>query len=204
MWNGKDNRENFEAHVNKLLEQLLELQEKGLTVSELLMPMPPCLIKLGDENVTEDEGEGEGSGAAMEWHGGRESWEDWLAHSGKLGARAREALVTAVHLHPRLNVTLDGGAWASAAGVRCCAVRPSIFTGWSKDEFAQPLEWIWLEQGETVRQRAEKRKPGDAGYMALACWAAAWRTLGALGCFATCGTIDCSPTEPAADHPMVL
>ena len=184
VWNGADNRENFEAHVLALVEQLLELQEGGLTVNELLMPMPPCVITLGDENAS-------GERVEMKWHGGAESWEAWLRSTCALGQRAREALVSAVRLHPRLNVTLDGGAWASAAGVRVCAERPSIFTGWSKKEFAQPLEWVWLERGETVRAVAERRRPGDAGYAALARWAACWR--GAGGAAKPLGTLTRTP-----------
>jgi hypothetical protein len=52
VWNGGDDRANFEAHVVPLIDQLLELQEKGMMVDELMMPLPPCIITLGeDENV---------------------------------------------------------------------------------------------------------------------------------------------------------
>jgi len=33
--------------INPLIKQLLELQQQGLTVGEMLMPMPPCVITFG-------------------------------------------------------------------------------------------------------------------------------------------------------------
>ena len=182
VWNDSDNRVNFEAHVEGLVEQLLELQEHGLTVSELLAPLPPCLITIGLEETAKVAdackttiGAGESQSViGMEWSGGASSWETWEV----LGACAREVLVTAVTMYPDLCLCLDGGAFAAAAGVRCCAERPSLFSSWTKSEFAQPYKWHLLKEGETIRSYCESVRPGDAGFLALALWVQRWRVHG--------------------------
>ena len=182
VWNGADDRVNFEAHVNDLIKQLLELQEKGLAVSELVAPLPPCIITMGEDGELKDvpaamqtkvNDRGNEATIGMQWHGGASDWQSQLRESN------RDVLVTDVKMQPNLCICLDGGTWSAAAGVRVCAERPSLFTSWTKEEFAKPLEWVWLEQGDTVRAYCERHAKGDEGYLALALWAQQWRTHGA-------------------------
>jgi len=187
VWNGGDDRANFEAHVVPLIDQLLELQEKGMMVDELMMPLPPCIITLGeDENVAvpasmkkivdipEHEMVPEHKTViGMHWRGGAQSWEESLAHE------AEEAIIMAVATYPKMVLCLDGGAWSAAAGERCCAERPSLFTSWTKEEFARPFEWVWLDKGDSVLKYCERERPGDVAFRALAIWVQSWREHGA-------------------------
>jgi hypothetical protein len=183
VWNGSDGRANFVAHVLPLIEQLLELQEKGMAIDELIMQLPPCMITLGaQENASVPVNmkhevklkNGHTSCIGMQWRGEKASWKD----CDLLGREAEEAIITAAVMYPKLCICLDGGAWAAAAGERCCAERPSLFTSWTKDEFAQALEWVWLEEGETVYTYCDRERPSDPAYMTLAIWAQQWRKHG--------------------------
>ena len=117
---------------------------------------------------------GQKSCIGMQWRGEKASWED----CDLLGREAEEAIITAAVMYPKLCICLDGGAWAAAAGERCCAERPSLFTSWTKEEFAQALEWIWLEEGETVYSYCDRERPSDPAYRTLAVWAQQWRKHG--------------------------
>jgi hypothetical protein len=183
VWNGSDGRANFVAHVLPLIDQLLELQEKGMAIDELIMQLPPCMITLGtQENASVPVNmkhqvflnNGQKSCIGMQWRGEKASWED----CDLLGREAEEAIITAAVMYPKLCICLDGGAWAAAAGERCCAERPSLFTSWTKEEFAQALEWIWLEEGETVYSYCDRERPSDPAYRTLAVWAQQWRKHG--------------------------
>ena len=178
VWNGKDNRPNFEAHVVCVVRHLLELQDTGVMVPEMLMPMPPVNITLGDEENNDvsaahkavlKPGTPDEATVGMQWHGGAEGWQAWLANAAR-GAAAREALVEGVMVYPSLNITLDGGTWLAASGVRATGERPSLFTNQSRTEATHPFEWVWLAAGDSVRAYCERHAPGDAAFLALAEW----------------------------------
>ena len=57
VWEGKDDRANFAAHVTPLVRQLVELEINGYDVADLLMPLPPTitlssLFGLSDSSIS--------------------------------------------------------------------------------------------------------------------------------------------------------
>jgi hypothetical protein len=167
--------------VNRLVEQMLKAQEDGLTVSESISSLPPCVITLGAEAEAEDvppdctrtvqwidkdTGETRQQKIGMVWEGKHTHWRD----TSLLGAVAREVIATAVRLKPYLNVTLDGGTWSSITGVRVSAEKSSFFDSCNRYEHARPFEWVWLEKGDSVRAYCERKRPGDAAFLKLALW----------------------------------
>ena len=171
----------------KLLDQLLQLQDQGMVVPELMTSLPPCIIKMGAEtsevnpdskcNVRwmDDLGEEHIQCVGMEWAGGASCWRD----SPMLGAVAREVLLEACTLYPYVNVTLDGGTWSSATGVRVSAERSSFLDSLNRYEHSRPFEWVWLNAGDTVHAYCERKRPGDVAFAELAEWGLATTEHGA-------------------------
>ena len=158
-----------------LVRQLLDLQDRGLIVPDMISSLPPCLIKLGEEAMnlnasacvkTETPDETYTRRVAMEWEHGAANWRD----SPLLGASMREVIATAVQLYPFVNFTLDGGTWSSVTGVRVSAERSSFLDSLGRHEHARPFEWVWLEAGDTVRGYCERKRPGDVAFLTLAMW----------------------------------
>ena len=161
-------------------------------MEELLAPLPPVILRFG---ASEQMSAGEANQVqsipwkqedaarvavvGMEWHGGAPDWSTWVSRSSSLGAVAREVLLTSVIINPKLNVTLDGGTWAGASGVRVSAERSSLFNGQTRYEHSRPFEWVWLEAGDCVRSYCARKRPDDEGFYSLALWGLQSRRHGA-------------------------
>ena len=151
---------------------MLELQDKGHDAS-LIMPLPPVLIFWGKEEVSKQTPKADAIGG----HGLEDgevayvSCVDLRGDGSKAdpGAPGREALVNTVSMFPSLNITLDGAAWASSAGVSVAAKEVNDFlSSQTRAERKQPFRWVLLEKDDCVNAWCNRKRPGDNTFWAIA------------------------------------
>ena len=166
--------------MTPLIEQLLKLE--GGCELDMLMPLPPLLILRGKEcsdNAHKIEGDDafEDEGPKENGFGAGETrfieLTDLRAPNagakGDAGQQLREALVLAVTMYPSMNVTLDGGTWASASSVSVAAKDLNNFlSSQTREEHSQPYCWDFLDANDTVRAWCERKRPGNASFLAVA------------------------------------
>lgn len=177
------------------------LQKDMIVVDEMVTHLPPALIDIGDDETSGVDGSfvtlvqcqthgdlGDGDDAAeecqdadrlppvkvgMRWQDvdcEHANWDEWSAPFG--GWLTRRTLAKDTIMRPRLNITLDGGTWLAAAGLRATGDRPSLFTNLTKREAIEVFEWVWLEAGESVRAYCKRVARGrETAFLALAAWA---------------------------------
>ena len=188
VWQGKDDGANFRAHVTPLVQQLVELEANGHDCAEILMPLPPVLVKRGaqecepDQYVTSTSWRQHATKTASTRYSGADGLgpgnraylhlQDLRGATGgknELGQLGRLAVVRAVRVFPSLMLCLDGGTWASASGVPVSAKeRNDFLTNLTRKEQRTPYRWRWLEAGDCVYRWCDRMRPGDKAFYEVA------------------------------------
>ena len=147
----------FEAHVKGMLEQLFDVQDRG-TSMDLLQQLPPKLVTLWGELETASTATTNGDGRPRAFQ--------VEVDTPPAGTYGHEALIRHVMMEFAMNITFDGGSWASISGKQASigSTCNSFLDNFDVEQHQKPYHYGFMEKDHTLATWCEHLQPGDEAY----------------------------------------